>query len=179
MFRRATLTAQRTRKPGTLATVLTCPKRLAPTARSNSSLGQRPRFWPSYGSSAESATQRAVNSSIPHVSFIEFNSVSAQQLAILFLKCPSAMMLLLYLEVLQDSIELTRTDGKGCIPTLPEKAAITRFKRLDPFRGCFLYLFNHLGLGKSSWQCCDDVNVIRHPSARKASPPKLRQIVAR
>lgn len=71
-------------------------------------------------------------------------------------------MLLLYLEVLQHSVELTRTDGKGCIPTLPEKVAIMRFKRLDPLRGCFLYLFNHLGLGKSSWQCCDDVNVIGH-----------------
>ena len=71
-------------------------------------------------------------------------------------------MLLLYLEVLQHSVELTRTDGKYCIPTLPEKAAIARFKRLDPFRGCFLYLFNHLGLGKSSRQCRDDVNVIGH-----------------
>ena len=71
-------------------------------------------------------------------------------------------MLLLYLEVLQHIVELTRTDGKSCITPLPEKAAIMRFKRLNPFRGCFLYLFNHLGLGESSWQCCDDVNVIRY-----------------
>jgi hypothetical protein len=43
---------------------------------------------------------------------------------------------------------------------LPEKAAIPSIKAFDPFRGCFLYLFNELSLGSSSRKCRDNVNVI-------------------
>ena len=60
------------------------------------------------------------------------------------------MVLLLRLDVLQHGIELTRADRERAIPTLPEKAAIPRIKRFDPFRGCFLYLFDELGLRDSS-----------------------------
>ena len=72
------------------------------------------------------------------------------------------MVLLLRLDVLQHGIELTRADRERAIPTLPEKAAIPRIKRFDPFRGCFLYLFDELRLGDSSWQRCDNVNVINN-----------------
>ena len=69
-------------------------------------------------------------------------------------------MLFLRLQVLQHRVELARADRKGPVPTLPEKTVIARLKSLYPFRGCFLYLLNHLGLGKSSRQGRDDVNVI-------------------
>jgi len=81
------------------------------------------------------------------------------------------MMLPLYLEVSQYAIQLTRTNREGCISALPEKVAIAWFKRLDPFRGCFLNLFNHLGLRKSARQCRDDVDVIGHAVRAKGFAP--------
>ncbi len=81
------------------------------------------------------------------------------------------MMLLLYLEVLQHALQLTRTNRNGCISALPEKAAIARFKRLDPFRGRFLYLFNHLGLRQSARQCRDDMDVIGNTVRSKGFTP--------
>ena len=70
------------------------------------------------------------------------------------------MVLSLRLNVLQHGMELTRAYRKRAVATLPEKAAIPSIKRFDPFRGCFLYLFDELRLGDSSWQRRDNVNVI-------------------
>ena len=56
------------------------------------------------------------------------------------------MMLLLRLDVLQHGLELARAYRKRAIPALPEKAAITSIERFDPFRRCFLYLFDQLSL---------------------------------
>jgi len=71
-------------------------------------------------------------------------------------------MLSLRLDVLQHGIELARAYRKHGEATLPEKAAIPRIKCFDPFRGCFLYLFDQLRLGDSSWQHRDNVNVINN-----------------
>ena len=68
------------------------------------------------------------------------------------------MVLSLRLHVLQ----LTRAHRKRAIAALPEKAAIPGVKRFDPFRGCFLYLFDELRLGDSSWQRRDNVNMINN-----------------
>jgi hypothetical protein len=63
---------------------------------------------------------------------------------------------------LQHGIELTQADRKRAVATLPEKTAIPSIKRFDPFRGCFLYLFDKLRLGDSSWQRRNNVNVINN-----------------
>ncbi len=86
----------------------------------------------------------------------------AQQLPVFFLKGPSAMVLWLRLNVSQHSLELTRAHRKCAISALPEKAAISRIKRFDLFRGRFLYLLDELSLGESSRQRGDNVNVITH-----------------
>ena len=86
----------------------------------------------------------------------------AKQLAVFLLKRPRAMVLLLRLDVLQHGIELTQAYRKRAVATLPEKAAIPSIKRFDPFRGCFLYLFDKLRLGDSSWQRRNNVNVINN-----------------
>lgn len=70
------------------------------------------------------------------------------------------MMLLLRPYVLQYRVELARTNRKGCISPLPEKPAKTTLNVLDPLRRRFLYLFDHLGLRKSSRERGNDVNVI-------------------
>ncbi len=70
------------------------------------------------------------------------------------------MVLLLALHVLQHSFQLALTHREDPISTLPEKTAIASLKGLNPFRRWFLYLFNQPGLGKSSRQCCDNVNMI-------------------
>ena len=88
--------------------------------------------------------------------------MSSKQLAVFFLKRPRAMVLSLRLNVLQLGIEPTRAYRKRAVATLPEKAAIPSIKRFDPFRGCFLYLFDELRLGDSSWQRRDNVNVINN-----------------
>src|SRR6187455_1218383 len=90
-----------------------------------------------------------------------------QQLAIFLLECPSAMMLLLSLEVLQNAIQLARTDGNGRISALPEKTAIMRIKTFDPFRGRLLYSLDHLSLRKSARQCRNDVDVIGNTGRSK------------
>jgi hypothetical protein len=110
--------------------------------------------------SAESATQASHWPSVPHILLVELNAVSAQQLAVFLLKSAGAMVLFLRLYVLQHSVELARAHRKGRVPTLPEKAAIPSLKSFDPFRGRFLYLFDHLGLRKSSRQRRQEVNVI-------------------
>jgi hypothetical protein len=96
------------------------------------------------------------------MSLVEFNPVPAQQLPIFLLKSASAMMLFLRLQVLQHCIELAHADRKSPISALPEKTAIARSNNLNPFRRRFLYLLNHLSLGKSSRKGCDDMNVIGH-----------------
>ena len=80
--------------------------------------------------------------SIPDITLIEIDAVPAQQLALFLLKRAGAMMLLLRLDVLHHSLELTRTLRQRTLASLPEKAAIASVKRFDPFRGCFLYLFD-------------------------------------
>jgi hypothetical protein len=99
--------------------------------------------------------------SIPDVAFVEFEAVFAQQFAVLLLECPRAMMLWLLIYIFQHGFELTGAHRKRAISALPEKAAIPSVKRFDPFRGCFLYLFDELSLGNDSRQRCDNVNVIR------------------
>lgn len=135
---------------------------LALKARSHISLGQRPRILTGLWTSAESAIQRTGWPSIPDILLIEFNAVLAQQLSIFFLKSASAMVLFLRLHVLQHGIELARANRESRITALPEKAAIASVKTLNPFRGRFLYFFDHLGLGKSSRERRHDMNVITH-----------------
>jgi hypothetical protein len=70
------------------------------------------------------------------------------------------MVLLLPVNVSPYGFELARAHRKCAIPALPRKAAIPRINRLDPFRGRLLYFLDELCLRKSSWQRCDDMNVI-------------------
>ena len=89
------------------------------------------------------------------------------------------MVLLLCFDILHHGIEVTRTHRKGAISPLPEKTAIASVKCFDPFRGCFLYLFDQLSLGDSSWQRRDNVNVINNTPMRTSSAPRSRQTVAK
>src|SRR5438128_3399691 len=86
----------------------------------------------------------------------------AQYLAILLLKGASAMVRLLRVNVLQHGLELARAHRKRTVAALPEKAAVARVKRFDPFRGCFLHLLDEFSLGNSSRQGRNNVNVISH-----------------
>jgi hypothetical protein len=110
--------------------------------------------------SAESASQSGAWFSIPNIPLVEIEPVPAQEFAIFLLKGVSAMMLLLHVNVLHDVLELTQTHRKCAIPALPEKAPIASIKRFDPLRGYLLCLLDELSLGKSSRQCCDNVNMI-------------------
>ena len=76
--------------------------------------------------------------SIPDITLVEIDALFAQQFAVFFLKCASAMMFLLRVDVLQHCIELARAHREGAITALPEKSAIASVKRFDPFRGTFL-----------------------------------------
>jgi hypothetical protein len=68
----------------------------------------------------------------------------------------------LRVNVLEHGVKLTRAYRKRAIPALPEEAAIASVKCLDPLGGYLLYPLDHLRLGKSSRQRCDNVNVISH-----------------
>jgi hypothetical protein len=86
------------------------------------SLGQSPQGLQPHRKRALKARLNApVSLSIPHISLVELNAVSAQQLTVFLLKSPSAMVLFLCLHVVQHSAELTRTHRKSPIPALPEK----------------------------------------------------------
>jgi hypothetical protein len=82
-------------------------------------------------------------------------------------------MLLLPVNVSPYGFELTRAHRKCAVSALPGEAAIPRINRLDPFRGRLLYLLDELGLRKSSWQRCDDMNVIRHTADVHSLSAKL------
>jgi hypothetical protein len=64
--------------------------------------------------------------------------VFAQQLAILLLKRPRAMVLFLRLEVSQHHIKLARAYRKRAVAALPEKAAIPRVELFDSLEDTFL-----------------------------------------
>ena len=91
---------------------------------------------PGTGSHRKQALKARVNYalvSIPNIALVEFDTVLAQQLAVFPLKCPRTMVRWLLLNVFQHGIELIRTHLKSAISALPEKAAIPRVKRFDPF----------------------------------------------
>jgi len=60
-----------------------------------------------------------------------------------------------------------------------KKAAIAGVECFDPFRRCFLYLFDELSLRDGSRQRRDNVSVISNTPTRTNSAPTSRQIVAR
>src|SRR5437667_274777 len=70
------------------------------------------------------------------------------------------MMLLLRFHVLQHSIKLAWAHRKGPISALPEKSAITRVKRFNPFRRRFLDPLYQLSLRDGSRKRGDDMNMI-------------------
>lgn len=70
------------------------------------------------------------------------------------------MMLLLRANIMQQLLELTRTYRNGAIPALPEKAAITSIKCLDPLRGYLLCLLDQLSLGNNSRQRRDNMDMV-------------------
>ena len=70
--------------------------------------------------------------SIPHITFVERNSVAFEQLAKLVLKRRFAVMFFLALDVIAHGFELRKTHGKGAVAALPRKIR---------HRGNFL--FNH------------------------------------
>jgi len=98
--------------------------------------------------------------SVPNIPLVEIDPVLAQQLAILLLKCASAMVLLLCFDVLQHGLKLTRAYRTRAIAALPEKASVVSIKCFDPLRGCLLYLLDELSLGDGSRECRDNVDVI-------------------
>src|SRR5258708_1053552 len=71
--------------------------------------------------------------SIPDVPLVEIDAMLAQQLEIFFLKCASAMVLLLVVYVIQHTLELTWAHRKCAVTTLRRKGSIPRINSLDPF----------------------------------------------
>jgi hypothetical protein len=67
--------------------------------------------------------------SIPNVPLVELSAMLAQQLAVLFLKCATTMVLFLRLDVTHHRIELAQAHRKRAIATLPEKLAMPSIKR--------------------------------------------------
>lgn len=84
--------------------------------------------------SAESAIQRRRLASIPHVTFVKFDSILAHKLAVFFLKTAGAMMFLLSPHVFHYCIELTWAYRKRAITALPVEVPIFRVQPLNPFR---------------------------------------------
>jgi len=105
-----------------------------------------------------SALKARFGVSIPDITLVEIDAVPAQQLVVFLLKRASAMMLLLRLDVLQYSVELTRTHWQRTIVSPPERAAIPSVKRFDPFRGRFLCV-RLTELGKGSRRRRRNMNV--------------------
>ena len=75
--------------------------------------------------------------SIPNMTLVEIDAVSAQQFAVLFLKRAGAMVLLLCLDVLQHGLKLAGAHRKRAIAALPEKGTILRSSALIHFEEAF------------------------------------------
>ena len=72
---------------------------------------------------------------IPHVAFVELDSVASEQMAVLVLKWPAFVMLLLLGDVISHRGKRTFADGENCISVLPVKVGISGAPDFDPFRG--------------------------------------------
>src|SRR3984893_19050497 len=105
---------------------------LAPKALPHTSLGHRPRIVIA-PQTALKARLKAPLSSISHISFVELNVVSAQQVSVLVLKRVSPMVPFLSLHILQYCFQLARAQRECHIPALPGKASIRGPTDLDPF----------------------------------------------
>jgi len=111
--------------------------------------------------------------SIPDITLVEIDAVFVQQLPVFFLKRASTMVLLLAVNVLQNGLNLTRAYRKRAIAALPEKGPIASVNLLDPLRGRFLYLLDHLSLGKSPRERRRNVNVIGNTADAHEFPAKV------
>jgi|GEM_PF-5104106 len=89
------------------------------------SLGQRPRekLLPKR---ALKAQIKAAFASIPHIAFVEFDTILAQKIAILLLKTAGAMVLFLTLHVFENGIKLTWAHRERAITALPVELSIFR-----------------------------------------------------
>ena len=88
-----------------------------PKAHSIPAWGSAPGQENEIKSRAESPFHRLV----PHISFIEFDSVFCEKRPIFFLKRPRPVMLFLGVKVMSQRIQIRRADGKCAVATLPRE----------------------------------------------------------
>jgi hypothetical protein len=73
-----------------------------------------------------------------NVAFIEINPMPSQQIAVFLLERPSPMVLFLRVDILQNSYQLTRTNRKSTVSSLPEKPRYRGSRALIHFEDVFL-----------------------------------------
>ena len=92
----------------------------------------------------------AWGASIPGVAFVAFDSVFREEGAVFFLKGVRAVMFLLVVDVVEQSIQVRWTDGKGTVAALPRKGGQCRRLGFQPFGGRGFQFLDELGHGDRS-----------------------------
>jgi hypothetical protein len=93
------------------------------------SLGQRPRLWIRFYCGLANGHIQA--SSVPDVLLIEFDTITIEELSILFLKGLATVMFFLRRDIRHDVFAMGGTDGENPVTTLPKKFVQIRVDRFD------------------------------------------------
>jgi hypothetical protein len=113
----------------------------APTARPIPAWGVAP-CWAT--STIRGLKARPIDLSIPEMPLVAFHPILLQECPKLILKIPFPMMCLLSIDVLNQGLQIRRSNGKRAITSLPRELCQRRRLCLQPFRRGRLQLRNHL-----------------------------------
>jgi hypothetical protein len=146
-----------------------CSPGTAPTALSIPAWGNAPGTGARYAKglkarpiSAWSIATRRQITSIPQIPLVKFHSVFSEERAQLILKRHLAMMHLLVIDVLDQSIHIRRSNRKRPITTLPRELRRRGRLSLEPFgRGCFqpFYQLRHIRRPRKTNR---EMHMVRH-----------------
>jgi hypothetical protein len=100
--------------------------------------------------------------SIPDVSFVVFDFVTAQKNPEFFLEGRLFVMIRLRLNVLFHRFELRLPDGKRAVFVLPAESPKILAFGFDPFRGTGFNLFDEIGDGDRPRQVAYDMQMVFH-----------------
>jgi hypothetical protein len=132
---------------------------LVPKGRRLKAKGRPPRAHPGKRGANNRINPEGV-ASIPNVPFVPLKTVLSEQPPKLVLKRFLSVMRFLILDIFDEPLNMTWTDGEGTVTRLPVEVAETRRPVFDPDRRRSIDLFDEIGDGRLSPKSAEDVNMV-------------------
>jgi hypothetical protein len=116
---------------------------------------------------------------IPEVAFVAFDSIFFEECTKFILKGLLSVMRFLHVDVVDQSLQVGRSNGERAIASLPREFGQSRGLGLEPFRRGGLELFHQFGRADCAGQANGQMNVVRRTSCPIALHWAFRATVAR